>query len=76
MIKYALNNPIKVLVAIFFVVLFGVQAAMNMPYRLIPNIEYPQITIRTTWTGASPYDMEKEVIDRQERVLKSYGRQM
>ena len=51
--------------------LFGVQAAMNMPYRLIPNIEYPQITIRTTWTGASPYDMEKEVIDRQERVLKS-----
>ena len=71
MIKYALNNPIKVLVAIFFVVLFGVQAAMNMPYRLIPNIEYPQITIRTTWTGASPYDMEKEVIDRQERVLKS-----
>ena len=71
MIKYALDNPIKVLVAIFFVVLFGVQAAMNMPYRLIPNIEYPQITIRTTWTGASPYDMEKEVIDRQERVLKS-----
>ena len=71
MIKYALNNPVKVLVAIFFVVLFGMQAVMNMPYRLIPNIEYPQITIRTTWTGASPYDMEKEVIDRQERVLKS-----
>ena len=71
MIKYALENPVKVLVGIFFVVLFGVQAAFNMPYRLIPNIEYPQITIRTTWTGASPYDMEKEVIDRQERVLKS-----
>ena len=71
MIKYALENPVKVLVGIFFVVLFGVQAAFNMPYRLIPNIEYPQITIRTTWTGASPYDMEKEIIDRQERVLKS-----
>ena len=71
MIKYALENPVKVLVAVFFVVLFGVQAALNMPYRLIPNIEYPQITIRTTWTGASPYDMEKEIIDRQERVLKS-----
>ena len=71
MIKYALENPIKVLVGVFFVVLFGLQAAKNMPYRLIPNIEYPEITIRTTWTGASPYDMEKEVIDRQERVLKS-----
>ena len=71
MINYALENPIKVLVGIFFVVLFGMQAAFNMPYRLIPNIEYPQITIRSTWTGASPYDMEKEIIDRQERVLKS-----
>ena len=71
MIKYALENPIKVLVGVFFVVLFGLQAAKNMPYRLIPNIEYPEITIRTTWTGASPYDMEKEIIDRQERVLKS-----
>ncbi len=71
MIKYALDNPVKVLVVVLFIILFGIQAAINMPYRLIPNIEYPEITIRTTWTGASPYDMEKEIIDRQERVLKS-----
>ncbi len=71
MIKYALENPIKVLVGIFFVVLFGMQAAFNMPYRLIPSIEYPQISVNTYWRGASPYEVEKEIIERQERVLKT-----
>ena len=42
-----------------------------MPYRLIPSIEYPQISVSTYWRGASPYEVEKEIIDRQERVLKT-----
>lgn len=70
-IKFAIENPVKVIVGIFFIVIFGIQALFNMPYRLIPTIEYPQITVRTTWVGASPYEMEKEIIDRQERVLKT-----
>ena len=70
-IKFTLENPVKVLVGILFVIIFGVQALMNMPYRLIPTIEYPQISVRTSWSGASPYEMEKEVVDRQERVLKT-----
>lgn len=71
MIKFAIENPVKVVVGIFFIVVFGLQALFNMPYRLIPTIENPQITVRTSWSGASPYEMEKEVIDRQERVLKT-----
>ncbi len=70
-IKFALENPVKVFVAIFFVLVFGVQAVYNMPYRLIPSIESPQISVRTSWAGASPYEMEKEIIDKQERVLKT-----
>lgn len=70
-IKFTLENPVKVLVGILFVIIFGIQALMNMPYRLIPTIEYPQISVRTSWSGASPYEMEKEVVDRQERVLKT-----
>ncbi len=70
-IKFALENPVKIFVAILFVVVFGVQAMYSMPYRLIPSIESPQITIRTSWSGASPYEMEKEIIDQQERVLKT-----
>ena len=71
MIKFAVENPVKVLVGICFLVIFGVQAFFNMPYRLIPSIEYPQISVSTYWRGASPYEVEKEILERQERVLKT-----
>ncbi len=45
MIKFAVENPVKVLVGVCFLVIFGIQAFINMPYRLIPSIEYPQISI-------------------------------
>ncbi|MDR2884545.1 MAG: efflux RND transporter permease subunit [Deferribacteraceae bacterium] len=70
-LKYALNNPVKVLVAVLFIFLFGIQALMNMPYQLSPTVEYPTISVRTQWQGATPYEMEREVIERQENVLKS-----
>ncbi len=71
MIKFAVENPVKVLVGVCFLVIFGIQAFFNMPYRLIPSIEYPQISISTYWRGASPYEVEKEILERQERVLKT-----
>lgn len=71
MIKFAVENPVKVLVGVCFLVIFGIQAFINMPYRLIPSIEYPQISISTYWRGASPYEIEKEILERQERVLKT-----
>ena len=70
MIKYAVNNPVKVFVVMCFVFLFGLQALFNMPYRLIPNIDSPQISVSTYWRGASPFEIEKEIIEVQERVLK------
>jgi len=71
MIKFALENPVKVFVAVLFIVLFGYTSATNMSYRLIPPIEYPQISVRTHWTGAAPYDMEREIVDPQERKLRT-----
>ena len=71
MIKFAVENPVKVLVGVCFLVIFGIQAFLNMPYRLIPSIEYPQISVSTYWRGASPYEVEKEILERQERVLKT-----
>ncbi|MDR0453378.1 MAG: efflux RND transporter permease subunit [Deferribacteraceae bacterium] len=70
-VKYALNNPVKVFVAILLIALFGIQALLNMPYQLNPSVEYPTITVRTNWVGATPYEIEREVIERQENVLKS-----
>jgi HAE1 family hydrophobic/amphiphilic exporter-1 len=69
-IRYALEKPITVAVCVILVVMFGIIGLMKLPVQLTPDVEEPQITVRTTWAGATPYDIEKEIIENQEDALK------
>ncbi len=42
-----------------------------MPVQLSPDVERPTITISTIWPGASPQEVEKEIVQEQEDQLKS-----
>lgn len=50
--------------------LFGVIGLRTMPYQLTPSVIEPEITVTTTWAGATPYEIEREIIEEQEKVLK------
>ncbi len=41
-----------------------------MPYQLSPTVIEPEISVSTIWPGATPYEIEREIIEEQERVLK------
>lgn len=64
-------NPVKVTVGVLLIALFGVIALFKMPMQLTPEVERPTISIATTWPGASPAEIEKEIIQRQEEMLQS-----
>ena len=42
-----------------------------LPIQLTPTVEEPVITVNTIWPGASPYEIEREIIEEQEEQLKS-----
>jgi hydrophobic/amphiphilic exporter-1 (mainly G- bacteria), HAE1 family len=69
-VGYSIGKPVSVTVGIILVVLFGLIGLNKLPVQLTPDVETPQITVSTTWTGATPYEIEKEVIDNQEEALK------
>ncbi len=69
-VKFSIEKPVTVLVAVILVVLFGVIGLLNMPYQLSPDVTEPEITVTTNWPGASPYEIERDVIEEQEKVLK------
>jgi len=71
LIKFAIDNPVKVAVGVTLVVLFGLLSALNMRVQLIPDVDRPIIVVRTQWTGASPQEIETEIIQRQEEKLKN-----
>ena len=69
-IGFSIRKPVTVMVGIIMVVMFGLIGLNRLPYQLSPSVVEPDITVRTFWTGASPYDIEREIIEPQERVLK------
>lgn len=66
----ALKNPTAVVVAILLVLLFGVISLFKLPIQLTPDISKPEIIISTGWRSAAPEEIEAEIIERQEDVLK------
>ncbi len=69
-IQFAIRNPVTTTVGILLIVLFGVVSLIRLPIQLTPDASKPDITVDTRWDGASPYEVEREIIEEQEEQLK------
>lgn len=69
-VKYSLEKPVSVVVAVILLVTFGFIGLNQLPIQLTPDVETPKITVQTTWGGATPFEIEKEIIEKQEEALK------
>lgn len=72
-IRFAISNPVKVTVGVILVVLVGLVALSAIPVQLTPDVSPAVITVKTDWRGKSPDEIEKDVIEPQEDVLKNIG---
>ena len=70
-IEAFVRNPVKVSVGVLIVALFGLIALLRMPMQLTPEVQIPTISIQTRWPGASPKEIEREIIQEQEEQLQS-----
>ena len=70
LIRQALDNHIAALVAVILVVLFGLISLTRLPIQLTPEIERPTISVTTSWRAAAPEEVEAEIIEPQEKVLR------
>ncbi|MDV2480271.1 MAG: efflux RND transporter permease subunit [bacterium] len=70
-IERSIRYPVSVTVGVLLVALFGLLALMRIPVQLTPTVEKPEITVETRWPGASPQEVEREIVEEQEEQLKS-----
>jgi HAE1 family hydrophobic/amphiphilic exporter-1 len=71
MIEAIVSSPVKVAVGVILVTMFGVIALFTMPVQLTPEVQIPTLTIETRWPGASPQEVEREIVQEQEEQLQS-----
>ncbi len=69
-IHFFIRKPVTVAVGVILTVMFGLIGFQKLPVQLTPDVETPLITVNTAWYGATPYEIEKEIIEKQEKVLK------
>ncbi len=69
-VQFSIKKPVTIIVGVILVVLFGLIGLFQMPYQLSPTVTEPEITVTTTWVGATPYEIERDIIEEQEKVLK------
>ncbi len=69
-VRFSIERPVTVVVGVILVVLFGMIGLRRMPYQLSPTVIEPEITVTTTWRGATPYEVERDIIEEQENALK------
>jgi hydrophobic/amphiphilic exporter-1 (mainly G- bacteria), HAE1 family len=68
--RLCLANPVALLVAIILILIFGSISLSRLPIQLTPELEEPEITITTSWRAAAPNEVEAEIIEPQEDVLR------
>ena len=71
LVESSVKRPVAVAVAVIFVILFGSISLFNIPVQLTPDVDNPKITVDTVWIGASPFEVESEIVDKQEEELKN-----
>lgn len=67
---FSISNPTKVIVGVILVSMFGLIALFQIPVQLTPEVTRMVISVDTRWPGASPQEVEKEIVSKQEEQLQ------
>ena len=70
-IRLCILNPVAILALVMLTVVFGIVALKKIPIQMTPDIDKPILQVRVSWPGASPDDVEREIITRLERSISS-----
>ncbi len=71
MFEKIIHHGILMTVTVLIVCLLGILAALRIPVQMIPDLDVRVISVRTIWPGATPQDVEKEILIEQEEYLRN-----
>jgi len=71
MFEAIVRNGILMTVGALIISVLGILAAFRVPVQMIPDLEVRTVSIQTSWPGATPQDVEKEILIEQEEYLRT-----
>jgi len=69
--RFTVNRPIFTLMVVFIVIILGGLSFVRLPVDLMPDITYPTLSISTSYSNASPEEMEELVTRPIEEAMSA-----
>jgi len=57
-IRISINRPTTIAMVYIAIAAVGAASFLDIPVELLPDVDYPQLSVNTTWSGASPEVVE------------------
>ena len=70
LIRLSIERPMAVVAMVLMILLFGYVALQRIPIQMAPDVRQPVIIVTTSWRGAAPAEVEREILIPQEDELK------
>ena len=70
LIRVSAKNPAALLAAAVLLLVLGMLGTASLPIQMLPNLEYPEININTSWRNAAPQEIEASIVEPQENALR------
>lgn len=71
MLEQSIRRGTLLLVTVLILSILAISAALRIPVQMIPDLDVRTISVVTGWPGATPQDVEKEILLEQERYLRT-----
>ena len=70
-LAFVATRPVAITMFILALIVFGWVSLARLPMDLLPEISYPTLTVRTSYPGAAPEDVEDRVSVRLQEALST-----
>ena len=67
--ELSIRRPVTATVMVLFLVIFGLIGMRRLGISLFPNVDFPVISVSTTWLNARPEEIDNNVTDELEDSL-------
>jgi HAE1 family hydrophobic/amphiphilic exporter-1 len=70
-LAFVVRRPVAITMFMVAIAVFGLVSLGHLPVDLLPEISYPTLTVRTSYEGAAPEDVEQRVSERIQEALST-----
>ena len=68
---FVTRRPVAIFMFMAAMAVFGLVSLAKLHVDLLPEISYPTLTVRTTWAGAAPEDVEERISEKVQESLST-----